>query len=144
MSWQCCAGVSRQRSPKDRQLINFRSEDRSFPVARCLVPASHFFEITGKQIVSSSSRTSTPSGACIPCSSTEPPRSEEASRGHRLPRRENDKSIGAGTFWQIMRVDRVRHRFETEKVRVAGGRVEDVGREQRVGHNIERELLIGP
>ena len=28
-------------------VINFRSEGRRFPVDRCLVPASHFFEFTG-------------------------------------------------------------------------------------------------
>jgi len=30
-----------------RRLINFRSEGRRFPVGRCLIPASHFFEFTG-------------------------------------------------------------------------------------------------
>ena len=29
-------------------MINFRSEGRRFPVGRCVVPASHFFEFTGK------------------------------------------------------------------------------------------------
>jgi putative SOS response-associated peptidase YedK len=29
-------------------VINLRSEGRRFPVGRCLVPASHFFEFTGK------------------------------------------------------------------------------------------------
>jgi putative SOS response-associated peptidase YedK len=33
--------------PKGAPIINFRSEDRRFPVGRCLVPASHFFEFTG-------------------------------------------------------------------------------------------------
>jgi putative SOS response-associated peptidase YedK len=28
-------------------VINFRSEGRRFPVGRCLVPASHFFEFSG-------------------------------------------------------------------------------------------------
>ena len=35
--------------PKGAPLINFRSEGRRFPVGRCLVPASHFFEFTGKK-----------------------------------------------------------------------------------------------
>ena len=33
--------------PKGPPVINFRSEGRRFPVGRCLVPASHFFEFTG-------------------------------------------------------------------------------------------------
>ena len=33
--------------PKAPPVINFRSEKRRFPVGRCLVPASHFFEFTG-------------------------------------------------------------------------------------------------
>jgi putative SOS response-associated peptidase YedK len=33
--------------PKGASVINFRSEGRRFPVGRCLVPASHFFEFTG-------------------------------------------------------------------------------------------------
>ena len=33
--------------PKGAPIINFRSEGRRFPVGRCLVPASHFFEFTG-------------------------------------------------------------------------------------------------
>jgi putative SOS response-associated peptidase YedK len=32
---------------KGPPVINFRSEGRRFPVGRCLVPASHFFEFTG-------------------------------------------------------------------------------------------------
>jgi putative SOS response-associated peptidase YedK len=35
--------------PKGPPVINFRSEGRRFPVGRCLVPASHFFEFTGKK-----------------------------------------------------------------------------------------------
>ena len=35
--------------PKGPPIINFRSEGRRFPVGRCLVPASHFFEFTGKK-----------------------------------------------------------------------------------------------
>src|SRR5256885_4434224 len=33
--------------PKGAPIINFRSEGRRFPVGRCLIPASHFFEFTG-------------------------------------------------------------------------------------------------
>lgn len=33
--------------PKGAPVINFRSEGRRFPVGRCLVPASHFFEFIG-------------------------------------------------------------------------------------------------
>ena len=33
---------------KGAPVINFRSEGRYFPVGRCLAPASHFFEFTGK------------------------------------------------------------------------------------------------
>jgi len=33
--------------PKGAPIINFRSEKRRFPVGRCLIPASHFFEFTG-------------------------------------------------------------------------------------------------
>src|SRR5437763_4199289 len=33
--------------PKGPPIINFRSEGRRFPVGRCLIPASHFFEFTG-------------------------------------------------------------------------------------------------
>ena len=33
--------------PKGPPVINFRSEGRRFPVGRCLIPASHFFEFTG-------------------------------------------------------------------------------------------------
>jgi putative SOS response-associated peptidase YedK len=33
--------------PKGAPVINFRSEGRRFPVGRCLVPASHFYEFTG-------------------------------------------------------------------------------------------------
>ena len=32
---------------KGPPVINFHSEGRRFPVGRCLVPASHFFEFTG-------------------------------------------------------------------------------------------------
>jgi len=35
--------------PKGAPVINFRSEGRHFPIGRCLVPASHFFEFTGKK-----------------------------------------------------------------------------------------------
>jgi putative SOS response-associated peptidase YedK len=35
--------------PKAGPVINFRSEGRRFPVGRCLVQASHFFEFTGKK-----------------------------------------------------------------------------------------------
>ena len=35
--------------PKGAPVINFRSENRRFPVGRCLVPASHFFEFTGSK-----------------------------------------------------------------------------------------------
>ena len=35
--------------PKAPPVINFRSEGRRFPNGRCLVPASHFFEFTGKK-----------------------------------------------------------------------------------------------
>jgi len=35
--------------PKGAPVINFRSEGRKFPVGRCLVPASHFFEFTGRK-----------------------------------------------------------------------------------------------
>jgi len=35
--------------PKGAPIINFRSEGRQFPVGRCLVPASHFFEFTGSK-----------------------------------------------------------------------------------------------
>jgi putative SOS response-associated peptidase YedK len=35
--------------PKRPPVINFRSEGRRFPVGRCLTPASHFFEFTGKK-----------------------------------------------------------------------------------------------
>jgi putative SOS response-associated peptidase YedK len=34
--------------PKGPPIINFRSEKRRFPVGRCLVPASHFYELRGK------------------------------------------------------------------------------------------------
>ena len=33
--------------PKGPPVINFRSERRRFPVGRCLIPASHFYEFTG-------------------------------------------------------------------------------------------------
>src|ERR1700730_10756826 len=33
--------------PKGAPVINFRSECRRFPVGRCLVPASFFYEFTG-------------------------------------------------------------------------------------------------
>ena len=35
--------------PKAPPVINFRSEGRRFGSGRCLVPASHFFEFTGKK-----------------------------------------------------------------------------------------------
>lgn len=35
--------------PKAPPVINFRSEGRRFPNGRCLVPASHFFEFTGRK-----------------------------------------------------------------------------------------------
>jgi putative SOS response-associated peptidase YedK len=35
--------------PKGAPIINFRSEGRHFPVGRCLVPASHFYEFTGSK-----------------------------------------------------------------------------------------------
>jgi putative SOS response-associated peptidase YedK len=35
--------------PKAPPVINFRSEGRRFSNGRCLVPASHFFEFTGKK-----------------------------------------------------------------------------------------------
>lgn len=35
--------------PKGAPIINFRSENRRFPVGRCLIPASHFFEFTGSK-----------------------------------------------------------------------------------------------
>jgi putative SOS response-associated peptidase YedK len=35
--------------PKGPPVINFRSEGRKFSKGRCLIPASHFFEFTGKK-----------------------------------------------------------------------------------------------
>jgi putative SOS response-associated peptidase YedK len=35
--------------PKGRPVINMRSEGRRFERGRCLVPASHFYEFTGKR-----------------------------------------------------------------------------------------------
>jgi putative SOS response-associated peptidase YedK len=35
--------------PKGPPVINMRSEKRRFPHGRCLVPASHFYEFTGKR-----------------------------------------------------------------------------------------------
>lgn len=35
--------------PKGPPAINMRSEKRRFPHGRCLVPASHFYEFTGKR-----------------------------------------------------------------------------------------------
>jgi putative SOS response-associated peptidase YedK len=35
--------------PKGAPIINFRSEGRRFPKGRCLIPASHFFEFTGRK-----------------------------------------------------------------------------------------------
>jgi putative SOS response-associated peptidase YedK len=35
--------------PKGAPVINFRSEGRRFPVGRCLIPASYFYECTGKK-----------------------------------------------------------------------------------------------
>ena len=35
--------------PKGPPVINMRSEGRRFPNGRCLVPASHFYEFTGKR-----------------------------------------------------------------------------------------------
>ena len=35
--------------PKGAPVINFRSENRRFPVGRCLIPATHFFEFTGSK-----------------------------------------------------------------------------------------------
>ena len=35
--------------PKAPPVINFRSEGRTFGAGRCLVPASHFFEFTGRK-----------------------------------------------------------------------------------------------
>jgi putative SOS response-associated peptidase YedK len=35
--------------PKGAPVINFRSEGRRFPKGRCLIPASHFFEFTGRK-----------------------------------------------------------------------------------------------
>ena len=35
--------------PKAPSVINFRSEGRTFGPGRCLVPASHFFEFTGRK-----------------------------------------------------------------------------------------------
>ncbi|MGH7047554.1 MAG: SOS response-associated peptidase family protein [Stellaceae bacterium] len=35
--------------PKGAPVINFRSEGRRFPVGRCLIPASHFYEFTGRR-----------------------------------------------------------------------------------------------
>ena len=46
-SSRSCGGDFRPARPKGPPVINFRSEGRRFPVGRCLVPASHFFEFTG-------------------------------------------------------------------------------------------------
>jgi putative SOS response-associated peptidase YedK len=35
--------------PKGPPVINFRSEGRRFPVGRCLIPVSFFYEFTGKK-----------------------------------------------------------------------------------------------
>jgi putative SOS response-associated peptidase YedK len=35
--------------PRGAPVINFRSEGRHFPVGRCLIPASHFFEFNGRK-----------------------------------------------------------------------------------------------
>jgi putative SOS response-associated peptidase YedK len=44
LRWGFAAG-----RPKAPPVINFRSEGRRFANGRCLVPASHFFEFTGKK-----------------------------------------------------------------------------------------------
>lgn len=44
LRWGFAAG-----RPKAPPVINFRSEGRHFAQGRCLVPASHFFEFTGKK-----------------------------------------------------------------------------------------------
>jgi putative SOS response-associated peptidase YedK len=49
MSSRNCGGVFRLLGQKGPPVINFRDEGRRFPVGRCLVPASHFFEFTGKK-----------------------------------------------------------------------------------------------
>ena len=49
MSLLCCGGGFQPAKPKGAPIINFRSEGRRFPVGRCVVPASHFFEFTGKK-----------------------------------------------------------------------------------------------
>src|SRR5438477_113 len=52
-----CGGVFR-RPAQGCTVINFRSEGRRFPVGRCLVPASHFFELTGASSSSVHARSS--------------------------------------------------------------------------------------
>jgi putative SOS response-associated peptidase YedK len=42
-------GAAVGKTPKGAAVINFRSEGRRFPKGRCLIPASHFFEFTGRK-----------------------------------------------------------------------------------------------
>jgi putative SOS response-associated peptidase YedK len=53
--------------PKGPPIINFRSEKRRFLVGRCLVPASHFYEFTGKnrRRLSGNSRKPARTGFCF-------------------------------------------------------------------------------
>ena len=45
-----CGSACRRQSPKGGPVFNFRSEGRSFSKAkRCLVPATAFFEFTGRK-----------------------------------------------------------------------------------------------
>jgi putative SOS response-associated peptidase YedK len=47
-SFRSCDGAFHLSArPRGPPVINFRSEGRRFPVGRCLVPATHFFEFTG-------------------------------------------------------------------------------------------------
>lgn len=48
--------------PKAAPVINFRSEGRAFDRARCLVPASHFFEFTGTKYPKSKWKFTRPDG----------------------------------------------------------------------------------
>jgi hypothetical protein len=72
------------------------------------------------------------------------PRTEPAGRRHGLLRRKNGQAIGRRAAGQVMGVDRMRDRLETEEVGLIGGRIEGVGRERRVGLNVKLQALLRP
>jgi hypothetical protein len=71
-------------------------------------------------------------------------RAKLAGNRHGFLRRKDSQPTGRCPTRQVMSINKMRDGLETEEVGIAAGRIEDVGRERRIGHDLEREPAFRP